>query len=175
MSVPIVGHTYYGRHYLKTNGTCTPPDCRFEWYAGDGTGLNFVFGLNTGTWPEWGMESAIVPITVVNGTSFICRNFVVNNTAEMWSDGLMIIDLTAAFGAGMEPDKAWCDENIPYFDGTYELDVFPIRTVTISGAQISPNPSDTNSSIKISVNAAESTAYLKPYTYQSGEIQTGEV
>ncbi|GHV34979.1 hypothetical protein FACS18949_12040 [Clostridia bacterium] len=32
--------------------------------------------------------------------------------AQIWIDGLTIIDLTAAFGAGREPDKTWCDANI---------------------------------------------------------------
>jgi len=32
---------------------------------------------------------------------------------------VMAIDLTARFGAGLEPDLAWCDNNIPaWFDGT---------------------------------------------------------
>ena len=43
---------------------------------------------------------------------------------KMWYDGLMIIDLTEAFGEGNEPTKAWCDANIPYFTGTKEFN-FP--------------------------------------------------
>lgn len=38
-----------------------------------------------------------------------------------WLDGLMLIDLTADFGAGNEPDKAWCDANIPYFSNKYNI------------------------------------------------------
>ena len=33
-------------------------------------------------------------------------------------DAAMLIDLTAAFGAGKEPSLSWCDENIPYFEDT---------------------------------------------------------
>lgn len=33
-------------------------------------------------------------------------------------DGAMVIDLTAAYGAGLEPNQAWCDSNIPFFIGT---------------------------------------------------------
>ena len=36
----------------------------------------------------------------------------------MWFDGIMLIDLTATFGAGCEPTKTWCDANIPFFTGT---------------------------------------------------------
>lgn len=46
------------------------------------------------------------------------------SAGKMWYDGLMIIDLTKAFGEGNEPTKAWCDANIPYFTGTKEFD-FP--------------------------------------------------
>lgn len=35
----------------------------------------------------------------------------------MYYDGLMLIDLTAAFGEGKEPDRTWCDENISFFTG----------------------------------------------------------
>ena len=47
-----------------------------------------------------------------------------NNNSEngdMWFDGLMLIDLTADFGAGNEPDQAWCDANLPYFSNKYNI------------------------------------------------------
>lgn len=47
-----------------------------------------------------------------------------STTGQTWYDGLMIIDLTEAFGEGNEPTQAWCDANIPYFTGTREFD-FP--------------------------------------------------
>ena len=114
-TMPVVGHKYYGRHYLKTDGNVTAADCRFEWYAGDGPGLNFVFGWNQGNYPNWTMESSIVTVDAVNGSSYMCRSFDVNNTGAVWADGLMIVDLTEAFGSGNEPTKQWCDENIPFF------------------------------------------------------------
>lgn len=36
-----------------------------------------------------------------------------------WIDDAMLIDLTECFGSGNEPDKTWCDSNIPYFEKTY--------------------------------------------------------
>ena len=119
--MPVVGHKYYGRHYLKTDGNVTAADCRFEWFAGDGPGLNYVFGHNQGNYPNWTMESSIVTVDAVNGSSYICRSFDVNNTGAVWADGLMIVDLTEAFGSGNEPTKQWCDEHIPFFDDTYCL------------------------------------------------------
>ena len=117
-SMPVVGHKYYGRHYLKTDGNVTAADCRFEWFAGDGPGLNFVFGWNQGNYPNWTMESSIVTVDAVNGSSYVCRSFDVSNTGAVWADGLMIVDLTEAFGSGNEPTKQWCDENIPFFTTT---------------------------------------------------------
>lgn len=35
-----------------------------------------------------------------------------NAVGTMWFDGPMLIDLTAEFGAGSEPDQDWCDKNI---------------------------------------------------------------
>lgn len=37
---------------------------------------------------------------------------------EGYIDNVLVIDLTEIFGAGNEPSKEWCDENISYFDGT---------------------------------------------------------
>lgn len=116
--MPVVGHKYYGRHYLKTDGNVTAADCRFEWYAGDGPGLNYVFGWNQGNYPNWTMESSIVTVDAVNGSSYVCRSFDVSNTGAVWADGLMIVDLTEAFGSGNEPTKQWCDEHIPFFTTT---------------------------------------------------------
>ena len=121
VTTPIKGHKYYGRSYIKSQGDIQPADCRFEVYAGDGAGLNFVFAWNQGNFPDWTMRSAIVDVDAVNGSSYIVRNFVVNAVNPCWTDGLMVVDLTSAFGSGEEPDQAWCDENIPYFDGALSM------------------------------------------------------
>lgn len=118
---PIVGHKYYGRMYLKSNGNINAADARFEMFAGDGYGLNWVFATNSGNVPNWEMRSGIADVQAVNGTSYVIRSFVVNAQSICWNDGMMLIDLTEAFGQGNEPSQSWCDTNIPYFNGTYEL------------------------------------------------------
>lgn len=40
-----------------------------------------------------------------------------NAVGTMWFDGPMLIDLTAEFGAGSEPDLAWCDKYIKLGSG----------------------------------------------------------
>ena len=45
-----------------------------------------------------------------------------------WLDGCVLIDLTADFGSGNEPDLEWCDNNIPFFIGTYTyVPYLPLR------------------------------------------------
>ena len=133
---PIVGHKYYGRMYLKSNGPINAIDARFEMFAGDGYGLNWVFATNSGNVPNWEMRSGIADVQAVNGTNYIVRSFVVNAQNTCWNDGMMLIDLTDSFGSGNEPTKEWCDANIPYFDGTYELSN---NSVNISNSGISSN------------------------------------
>lgn len=174
--IPVAGHIYYGRHYIKTAGNNTPADCRFEWFAGDGAGLNFVFGWNRGNHPDWYMESTRMQISQVNGASYIIRSFTVNGTADMWADGLMLLDLTAAFGAGKEPDKDWCDTFLPYIEGSMTVQVEMSSEFKIISASISPNPASINSKATISVMAAEQERcdLIDPY-YHAGEIFCGEI
>ena len=175
VSTPIVGHKYYGRSYIKSQGNIQPADCRFEWFAGDGAGLNFVFAWNQGDFPDWTMQSAIVSVDAVNGTSYIIRNFVVNAVNPCWTDCLMIVDLTAAFGAGNEPDKAWCDENIPYFNGTADFDFYVVSIPQILSASFSVNPANMNQPTVLSVQINEVTKMLEPSPFYSSEIYSGEV
>lgn len=119
---PIVGHTYYAREYIKTDGDIQPTDCRFEVHGGDGEGLNWVYGWNRGNYPDWTMISAVNTVTVVNAESYVLRTFALSvTTGNIWIDGIMLIDLTATFGAGNEPSKEWCDANIPFFEGTHAV------------------------------------------------------
>ena len=123
---PIVGHKYYGRRYIKTNGNNQPADCRFEVYGGDGANLNWVYAWNNGNHQEWEFGSAIHEITAVGyaeNVNTIIRCFNVNTTANTWIDGVMLIDLTDCFGEEKEPTKQWCDEHIPFFEGTQIIEV----------------------------------------------------
>lgn len=70
---------------------------------------------------QWCTLSAVVNRTDFTAGSYTARfDFNNRNTAgAAWIDGLMIVDLTAAFGSGNEPTAEFCDA-IPYFTGTYE-------------------------------------------------------
>lgn len=118
ITMPVVGHKYYAREYIKSSGEINPSDCRFEIHGGDGVGLNWVIGWNQGNYPDWTIKSGIVTIDAVNASSYVLRTFALDSTATVWLDNIVLVDLTEAFGAGNEPDQAWCDSHIPYFDGT---------------------------------------------------------
>ena len=120
---PIAGHKYYGRVSVRSAGPLNNSDGRFELYNADETGKLFTFNGFYGNYPEWTTISNILDVTEVNANSFIIRCFVVNSASNVYFDGLMIIDLTACFGAGNEPTKEWMDENIPWFTGTYNYTV----------------------------------------------------
>lgn len=125
VETPIIGHKYYAREYIKTDGEVTVGDGRFEVHGGDGVGLNWVYGWNRGNYPGWTMQSAIHKIEAVNASSYVMRTFKVGGSGTAYIDGVMLIDLTAAFGDGYEPDQEWCDKYIPFFDGTKTIDLPP--------------------------------------------------
>lgn len=116
--VLIYGHKYYGREYIKTEGQLDAADCRFELVGVvNGAEKAYVFGWNRGNYPNWSIISNIVTIDHDTTDGFGIRTFTVGGTVNAWVDGLIVIDLTATYGAGNEPTKEWCDANIPFFNG----------------------------------------------------------
>ena len=71
------------------------------------------------TWTRWGILQTASSSESVNYNIIFSSQWATNFTITF--DALMCIDLTEAFGAGNEPTKAWCDENIPYFEDSYTL------------------------------------------------------
>lgn len=66
--------------------------------------------------PEtWTMISNVLDATASNVMLFD------NDAAAINVDGFMLIDLTATYGAGNEPDKKWCDQNIRFFSTTLTI------------------------------------------------------
>lgn len=120
---PIAGRKYYGRTVLKSDGIVSMLDGRFELWGGDGLGKLLTFARNMGDFKNWTVKSSIQSMEQVLVSNFTLRNFTVNANKPVWCDGLIIIDLTETFGAGNEPDLAWCDAHIPYFDGTRDIDL----------------------------------------------------
>lgn len=121
---PVVGHKYYGREWIKTNGDLTATDCRFEIISVDIIPEEpHVFGWNRGNHPDWTMISSVITIDRAEAPSYIVRTFTVKGSVDAWVDGLMIVDLTSTFGVGNEPTKEWCDINIPWFEDTMTIEI----------------------------------------------------
>lgn len=103
-----------------------------------------MFNISNKDAGNWNTYSAVCNRNTFSSGNYTFRldfNFGESSVdiAEVWYDGLMIIDLTAAFGAGNEPDKDWCDINISFFTGTTTIDVVadsPVQTA-VEGLAIS--------------------------------------
>ncbi len=114
----IASHKYYisfkVRFAAATQGTC-------DWYwpvAEPCAAQNMAFNVAAETWVRL---SAVFERTSFSNGSYPCR-FDYNNTdrknTPFWFTSCMLIDLTAAFGAGLEPSKEWLDKHITAFSDT---------------------------------------------------------
>ena len=132
-TAPALNHKYYGSIMYKTVSGLTVTDNRFEWYNTDNPDALMVFANKKDTQGKWERLSGIGQITSTSylDKSWYVRNFMVNATTNSYVDEVMIVDLTETFGAGNEPTKEWCDENINYFEGTRIIKVGPKGTDTL--------------------------------------------
>ena len=128
-TIPYVkGHTYYGRAEIYQ--TTKQGGCDLYWKIAE---PRIIAGKTVSAASTWTRISSIrTPAHVANtaGADWESGNYQArwdyNNSktaGDMWFDGMMLIDLTATFGAGKEPTAAWCDENIPYFVGTKTIEI----------------------------------------------------
>ena len=116
----FVGKTVYGRFRVRvTNALCAyasfyvlTPDVRF---------VGQIISPVENTWYELS-GLVVTPGTGTMGTMVFIHGYADAATANgkvMEVQEVMLIDLTALFGAGNEPSAAWCDANFPtWFDGT---------------------------------------------------------
>lgn len=118
----VASHKYYisfkVRFASATQGTC-------DWYwpvAEPCAAQNMAFNVAAETWVRL---SAVFERTSFSNGSYPCR-FDYNNTdgknTTFWFTSCMLIDLTAAFGAGLEPSKEWLDKHITAFSDNPSVD-----------------------------------------------------
>lgn len=111
----IASHKYYisfkVRFAAATQGTC-------DWYwpvAEPCAAQNMAFNVAAETWVRL---SAVFERTSFSDGSYPCRFDYNNNNGKntpFWFTSCMLIDLTAAFGAGLEPSKDWMDKHVTAF------------------------------------------------------------
>lgn len=130
LATPKEGHLYYGRVAQKTTSSShSASDGRFEMFCGDNEfQANLIYGNLTEikTNNEWINSSKIYSLQsstyLTSSYSWQMRNFTVSANGACYRKEPLLIDLTESFGAGNEPTKEWCDENIPYFTGTITVE-----------------------------------------------------
>ena len=101
------GHKYYYFAY----GYCTTNQTLALDVANKGGSIKIAVGNS-----KWTKGGTIFKPNF-SGSNVISVNYA-ESTGYTYVDGIGVVDLTAAFGSGNEPDLAWCDANINYFDGS---------------------------------------------------------
>ena len=121
-SIPIVqGNKYYIRYEIKQETVVGNTECFLggDTVGGSVTASGHCFSGSASAAKTWTPISGVVTRNIPTGNHRFRFDFNHNKTAgHMHFDGLVIVDLTKHFGAGKEPSKAWCDNNIPYFRDT---------------------------------------------------------
>ena len=105
-----IGHIYYFRMDNKTS-TNTP-------YFGFHRILGYdIFAFMGDGSNSWRTDSIIFPCPSKVDSTFGLH--LSDSASSGWQTfncrNILLIDLTACFGFGNEPNQAWCDANIPYF------------------------------------------------------------
>lgn len=168
----IPSHIYYARVYgwqdTRTNATVG-----FYWPIAE---PSFQEGIPIGPAGRWNLYSGRSSRTSFSAGSYQLRLDFNNSylAGTMYFDGAMLLDLTAAFGAGKEPGKAACDAGIPYFAGTKTwTDTMTVPQIT--DAVLTPNPSAMNKAVTLQVTVEEVLHLLEPSVWYAGEFYSGEV
>jgi len=114
-------HQYYFSTWSYTankgSGSCYSAysyyyDNTEHWFNPNGT-----YQSNVNVWEHMGW--IITSPSVSSQINIVVADY--NRTdalQDCYADGVMVIDLTEAFGAGNEPSLEWCNENIDFFETT---------------------------------------------------------
>lgn len=117
ITVPV-NHVIYSSAYYRKSGGGTS---KFVFY--DITNSAFAisgsdsFSDDTTTWTRISIYGSNTSSNVLNTIIYGASSTYVEGMYTEW-DNVLTVDLTETFGAGNEPTKEWCDENIEWFDGS---------------------------------------------------------
>lgn len=111
----VASHKYYVTFKIRfeaaVTGTC-------DWYwpiAEPAAAANIAVNAAAGAWTRL---SAVFDRTSFADGSYPCRFDYNNNDGSnrtFWFTSCLLVDLTAAFGAGKEPSKDWLDKHVTAF------------------------------------------------------------
>ncbi len=113
----VAGHKYY----IKASGKTTV-DSRLSYQPYlQFAGIQFgVTGLSDGSGNPgpWSTQSNLVTAGTTGYQTLSVGQNLPHVGQITWVTNIVVIDLTADFGAGREPDINWCNNNIGWFEGT---------------------------------------------------------
>lgn len=122
-------HQYYFSVWIRQN---TSLNLSFDWYWPIAE-PSVMSGVKNAALNTWEHHSAVVSRSGFTSGSYPmridCNNYPGNN-ALMYVDGLMVVDLTATYGAGNEPTKEFCDQYFAFTTGTNTVTIPTAREIT---------------------------------------------
>ena len=127
----VASHYYYVRWYGYQETTNSKHSTGCYWPIAEPYVVEAIPLKDAGCWQ---MYSAVNNRSTFADQSAPFRIDFNNNyiAGTFYLSAPMLIDLTAAFGAGNEPSKDWCDKHIPFFTGTKTLSTFELGLVDIT-------------------------------------------
>lgn len=123
----VVGHKYYMSTRVQIEGS-KPYNNRISLF---GTNLTAEIDENPADTGDWSYATSVHLVTAAPGGKYVGYDAlyytdVVGSDSTVYIDNVVVIDLTAAFGEGNEPDRTTMDELMKKqypngFDGSVEL------------------------------------------------------
>lgn len=154
-------HTYYFRMstYTEDSALSGGAGIGMYWPIAE-PGMDWKYRFKTADLGKWVTTSWTATRGSWSSGSYAMRVDFDNSmiAGSCWFDEVMIVDLTATWGAGSEPTKAWCDSNLPFVSGTTSVFIPPTRSsgdvynFPYSGSAIAMNLTGT---VKLEVWGAE--------------------
>lgn len=119
----IAGNKYYGKVSFLRTGTLDNVG-QYDLLGFTAGEMDFATSDNTyiASTGQWYDFAAIV--NGIETRTVQLRKFTFSKV-PIYTDGFTLINLTATFGSGKEPTKAWCDVNLNYFDSTQNFYLTP--------------------------------------------------
>lgn len=169
--VPLIAsHKYYLRYRIMSN--CDADSLATVAWPNN-VATNMLLSLNV-----WHYIAEILDMSSAVSGNYPVQ-FSIGTTISgqyVYYDKLQLIDLTADFGAGSEPDTAWCNENIPiYFEGRIALPFWQDNVPVFTEAAIVPSTVDTGGLVQLVCKVVIAPKIFGVEYACSNEIYSGEV
>ena len=160
---------YWGYQETRTNGSTQVYWPLIESPMAVEVGTNTNRNMSLGPAGQWNMYSfydnrlSVQNISAINNFRIDFDN--AGNAGTIWIDDVLLLDLTEIFGAGNEPSKEWCDQNI--ISGTN------VQTIDLNSSTVLENrPGNTPSGYEFagwSTSPKTNSDTVQVISYQNGQ------